>query len=141
MPRDMVVLIDKREQKPWKCFRRFAFATLKTGDYSIAGMERKVCIERKGSVTEFVLNLGKDWGRFERELKRMQGFAIKILVLEFSLSQLLRGSKYSILQPATILGKLSLIMADMQIPTFFVGSDARKVMPHILYRIWARKGR
>ena len=32
---------------------------LDTGDYSIQGMEDKVCIERKGCVEELAINLGQ----------------------------------------------------------------------------------
>tara|TARA_R100001244_G_scaffold131813_1_gene105868 strand:- start:535 stop:1044 length:510 start_codon:yes stop_codon:yes gene_type:complete len=62
---------------------------LDTGDYSIAGMEDKVCIERKASVVEFANNVGHDQVRFLNEIERMKSFPYKFIVFEFSLSDLM----------------------------------------------------
>ena len=62
---------------------------LDTGDYSIEGLEDKVCIERKGRISELAINLGKDKHRFMREIKRMKEFPFKFLVLEFSLEDVM----------------------------------------------------
>lgn len=61
---------------------------LDTGDYSLAGMENSVCIERKGSVTEWAGNILE--ARFVRELERMAGFQYKYIVLEFTAGDLIR---------------------------------------------------
>ena len=80
------VVIDTREQVGWS----FANSTLidnlisqklDTGDYAIAGLEDKLCIERKKSVSELASNLTDD--RFTRELERMAKFSYKFLLLEF----------------------------------------------------------
>ena len=62
---------------------------LDTGDYSIEGLEDKVCIERKGRISELAINLGKDKHRFMREIERMKEFPFKFLVLEFSLEDVM----------------------------------------------------
>ena len=62
---------------------------LETGDYSIEGMEDRICIERKASPSEIAINVGIDSKRFEKELERMKKFEFKYLVFEFSLSSLL----------------------------------------------------
>ena len=62
---------------------------LDTGDYSIEGLEDKVCIERKASVVELANNVGVSRRRFEAEIDRMQEFPHKFLVLEFSLTDLM----------------------------------------------------
>jgi hypothetical protein len=62
---------------------------LETGDYSIEGLEDKLCIERKGRLSELAINLGKDKYRFMSEIERMKKFPFKFLVLEFSLQDLL----------------------------------------------------
>ena len=62
---------------------------LDTGDYSIEGLEDKVCIERKGRISELAINLGKDKHRFMREIERMKGFPFKFLILEFSLEDVM----------------------------------------------------
>ena len=62
---------------------------LDTGDYSLEGLEDKVCIERKASVSELAINLGKDKKRFMAEVERMKEFPHKFLILEFSLTDLM----------------------------------------------------
>jgi len=61
---------------------------LDTGDYSILGLEDKLCIERKGCVEELAVNLGQKKYAFLDEIARMQSFPHKFLVLEFSLEDL-----------------------------------------------------
>jgi len=62
---------------------------LDTGDYSLEGLEDKVCIERKASVAEFAKNAGQDQYRFMQEIERMKEFPHRFIVLEFSLSDLM----------------------------------------------------
>ena len=62
---------------------------LDTGDYSLKGLEDKLCIERKARVVEFANNVGHDQARFLREIERMSSFPYKFIVLEFSLSDLM----------------------------------------------------
>lgn len=60
---------------------------LDTGDYTLLGYENEVCVERKKTVAEFATNINED--RFERELDRMNNFALPYIVCEFSLTQVL----------------------------------------------------
>ncbi len=62
---------------------------LDTGDYSLVGLEDKLCIERKGSISELAINLGKDKHRFMDEIKRMKDFAFKFIILEFTLEDVM----------------------------------------------------
>jgi ERCC4-type nuclease len=57
-------------------------STMKTGDYTLNGYETTVCIERKGTITEFAGNICQK--RFWRELERMKDFAYAALILEFT---------------------------------------------------------
>jgi ERCC4-type nuclease len=61
---------------------------LDTGDYTIQGLEDKVCIERKSSVEELAINLGQKKYAFLDEIERMKNFEHKFLVLEFTLEDL-----------------------------------------------------
>jgi hypothetical protein len=61
--------------------------TLKTGDYTIEGMEDRFTIERKGTVGELAQNLFQD--RFRRELDRMEQCEHAYLVLEFSVADVM----------------------------------------------------
>jgi ERCC4-type nuclease len=62
---------------------------LDTGDYSLEGLEDKVCIERKASVVEFANNIGHDSVRFGKEIERIKEFPHRFIILEFSLSDLM----------------------------------------------------
>lgn len=62
---------------------------LDTGDYSIEGLEDKLCIERKASVTEFANNIGQDKIRFMQEIERMKTFKYRFMIFEFSLSDVM----------------------------------------------------
>lgn len=81
------VIRDTREQSGWvfaetnDCVGTVV-DTLKTGDYSLRGIEHLFTIERKGKCQEFAQNITQD--RFERELERMDSFAHPFLFLEFS---------------------------------------------------------
>jgi len=63
-------------------------ATLRTGDYSIRGLEDVVCIERKASAIELAQNLFVEVDRFRRELERMESFRFAVVACEFSLVEL-----------------------------------------------------
>jgi ERCC4-type nuclease len=85
---DFTVIKDTREQDGY-FFSKFNTCAgmvehkLDTGDYSIAGLEDKICVERKGCVEELAQNLGS-------KKERMESFPHKYLVLEFSLEELLK---------------------------------------------------
>jgi hypothetical protein len=77
--------------------------TMKTGDYTLRGFEKILCIERKGAISEFANNLTES--RFERELERMQNFPVAILLLEFDYESLMtwpQSSTMSKFQQSTI---------------------------------------
>ncbi|MDD2967544.1 MAG: ERCC4 domain-containing protein [Desulfovibrionaceae bacterium] len=70
----MRVIIDSREQSPFafhneKYGVEKAVGTLSIGDYSLAGLEDHIAVERK-SLPDLVLCLGRERDRFERELQR-----------------------------------------------------------------------
>lgn len=89
-----LVLKDTREKDGWNfpesetCLGT-KIATIKTGDYSIQGYEKKLCIERKKSPEELAANLGKNKKRFDNEIDRMRDFEHAFIICEFSLSSLL----------------------------------------------------
>lgn len=61
--------------------------SLPTADYTLVGFEHILCIERKGTITEFVGNLVSSV--FEAELKRMSEFPLPYLILEFGMTQVM----------------------------------------------------
>lgn len=85
------VIKDTREQDGWffspydKC-EGMEVGTLHTGDYTLKGFEEVVCVERKASVTEIAMNLGRKKKAFYDEMERMKDYHFRFLVLEFSAS-------------------------------------------------------
>jgi hypothetical protein len=82
------IIVDTKEQQPWTfeningdIIDNIIHHNLDTGDYTIAGFEETLCIERKKSVAELAKNITE--ARFERELERMYEFRHKFLILEF----------------------------------------------------------
>jgi hypothetical protein len=69
-----------------------AVKTLRTGDYTLAGYEDVLAVERKGSVCEFVGNItqkGK-WANFKDELERLEVYPAAFVVCEFTLDDVMR---------------------------------------------------
>lgn len=60
---------------------------LKTGDYTILGYEDDFIIDRKGSISEFAGNIYQ--ARFLAELERMRTFRVAIVLLEFTLDDVM----------------------------------------------------
>lgn len=106
------VIIDTREQFP------LAFSSSKisnvvtkkldTGDYSIVGLEDKLSIERKGSVTEFYGNVTQK--RFWNEMERMKNYKYRFIVFEFSVSDV-EMFPYNAKLPKSVLSKLKVSSA------------------------------
>lgn len=97
-----VVIVDSREQSPFLFTGIEAegkdagrplvvdtqVAGLKTGDYSIAGLESQLSIERK-SVGDFFGSIGGDRPRFEREMERLAELDFAAVVIEGDWRELL----------------------------------------------------
>ena len=85
------VCIDTQEKKPWtfssSIIEGIDFVHLKTGDYTIAGLENILCIGRKRSVTELAQNIHEE--RFFKELERMQAIPYRYILLESSLQHVI----------------------------------------------------
>ena len=103
-----VVLVDTREQLPYTFAGLRADAnegggpltvqtvrtTLQTGDYSIAGYQELVCVERKTAADVFAtLTVGRK--RFRAEIERMRNFSAAWIVIEAELSDLCKGVPFA----------------------------------------------
>jgi ERCC4-type nuclease len=143
---NFTIIIDTREQQPWE-FEHYTTASkkLETGDYSIKGLENLFTIERKKSVSEIANNISEN--RFDKELKRLEQYSYKFLLLEFSLQDILDypiGSsvpkkmweKLKITNKY-ILKYLTQISINYNIQTFFCGnkSNAEEMAISIIKRI------
>lgn len=118
-----VVVVDTREQTPL-IFSRLSskVSTLTTGDYSFAGGEQHLAIERK-SIPDFVACcMGQNRDRFFRELHRMRGFAFRRLLVIGTRHEIETGQYRSAIKPRSVLATLSTIEARFDVPVFFASS-------------------
>ena len=91
---DFKVIKDTREQQgyffgTYKNCAGMIDQKLDTGDYTIEGLEDKICIERKASVEEIAVNLGQKKYAFMEEINRMAPYKHKFLILEFNVEDVL----------------------------------------------------
>jgi DNA excision repair protein ERCC-4 len=93
---------------------------LRTGDYSIAGFEDQVAIERK-NIDDLVGCLGKQRDRFERELQRAQDFEFFAVIVEASYFELTEGIYRSRLHPNSGVESVSAFEVRYKIPFLFCG--------------------
>ena len=100
---DHIVIIDSREQKPLK-FKMFETEVkgMKTGDYTVKGMEDLICIERK-SKSDLISTLTQKINRerFKREIDRMKPFKYKCVVVESDMIKLWVQSRFSKATPSS----------------------------------------
>lgn len=110
------VLIDTRE-KAWYSFANLVAdkadgggpfnvpirrVTLQSGDYSLAGYEGLVAVERK-SLSDAYSTLGQGRDRFERELNRLNGFDFAAVVIEAGWDEILHDPPpHTEVQPKTV---------------------------------------
>jgi ERCC4-type nuclease len=113
--RPYTLLIDTREQAAWDfkgmqadmkdgggtIILKTKRAGLKTGDYSIEGLEDQVAIERK-SLEDFFHCVGSDRSRFENQLERLNALPCGRMVIEADWERMLRGCPNSKLKPKTV---------------------------------------
>lgn len=88
---DFTIIIDSREQYPYTFQNikpeppKTIVKGLPTGDYSIDGLQEKICIERK-SLADLFGSVGTGRQRFEREMQRMSEFDYAALIIESPLA-------------------------------------------------------
>lgn len=90
-PENLIAICDNREQLPLdltpiKTIR----GTLTTADYSLAGLENRIAIERK-SLPDFLACVGRERERFEREIQRMLGYECRAIVIETTWAEIEAG--------------------------------------------------
>ncbi len=116
------MLIDTREQRAWEFpGRETARVALAAGDYSLAGYESRLAVERK-SLGDWVNTVMHDWLRFRKELNRLSGYEVACVVVEADLADVLAGRYESDAEPAAVLGRANGVFLDHGIPVFFWGA-------------------
>ena len=124
------IVIDSREQLPFSfkghaCYEgtKVSRGSLATGDYSLAGLESLVAVERK-SLPDLVMCLGKERERFVRELERGRALEAFAVICEGDLQSLVHGQYRSLLNPHSACQSVAAFMARLNIPFFFAGDRA-----------------
>lgn len=123
----MKIIVDSREQAPFLfAGPRYAgtvvgTGTLATGDYSLAGMENVVAVERK-SLDDLVGCLTSGRERFERELVRARGLDSFAVVVEASWDDLASGTFRSRMNPHAACQSVLAFQVRYRIPFLFCGS-------------------
>ena len=117
----MKILIDTREQKPYSFETEAVTGTLATGDYSIAGLQDHIAIERK-TIDDLIGCLSKGRDRFERELFRGKSLDYFALVVEADLSDIAKGAYRSKMLPRAVLQSLMAFSIRYKMPIWFVGN-------------------
>jgi DNA excision repair protein ERCC-4 len=139
--KDLTIAIDTREQRPFTFESvsprpETAITTLETGDYSLCGYEKKICVERK-SLPDLFGSCGKGRPRFENEIVRMAEFDYAAIVAECDWQSILRcPPRRSQLLPKTILA--SVIAWEQRFGIHFWACPNRAFAEKITYRILER---
>ncbi len=114
------VVVDTREKEPYvfqnelQVIRR----ALPAGDYSLAGFETRIAVERK-TLDDFVSTVIRGRKRFFKELRLLSDYDTSCVVVEANLRDILTGTYRSGAHPNAVLGTLLSIVIDFRIPVFF----------------------
>src|SRR5512138_3703094 len=113
-----IIVVDTREQEPYgfQCgglhvVRR----ALPAGDYSLAGYEQSVAVERK-TLDDFVSTVIRHRSRFSKELRILSKYDAACVVVEANLRDILIGGYRSGAHPNAVLGTLFSIVVDFRVP-------------------------
>lgn len=133
-----VVLIDSREKLPldFSSDVDVERCTLPTGDYSVRGCTDIVAIERK-SLADLVGCVGRDRDRFEEELRRLEAYPIRVLVIEASVLDVESHAYRSQVKPQSVLGSCVSWQIDHGIPVLWAGNAqlAARMVEKMLVRV------
>jgi len=133
---ELVIVTDTREQRPYR-FSKSITKTLKTGDYSIVGLEDQVAIERK-SKEDAYSSLSHGRARFERELERLSHLDYAAVVVESSLKDFLEAPPFSRMNPRSATNSIVAWSVKYKVCVFF--ADDRRhgnaLVKQLLSKYW-----
>lgn len=123
----MKIICDTREQAPFdfdKYECEVATGTLNTGDYSLAGLEDRVAVERKSLDDLMGCLVGDGRERFERELARARGLDSFAVVVEASFQDMAEGRYRSRMKPHAALQSVLAFQVRYGVPFVWAGNRA-----------------
>jgi ERCC4-type nuclease len=142
MPEKLTVVVDTREQEPYS-FPPERFQTLRhalpAGDYSLAGLEHEVAVERK-TAEDFVHTVIRERDRFRKELLKLSEYPRACVVVEAGMDDILSGAYRSGAHPASVIGAAVSIIIDYGIPVYFCSNRqcSRRFVEEYLLRYHRR---
>jgi DNA excision repair protein ERCC-4 len=125
------LIIDSMEQKPysfrpfWKWFAEIERRRLPIGDYSIAGLEDKLAVERKS--LQDLFNCCSPYGSreaFLRTCERLSKLEFAALLIEGSIRKILRSTEYSSMHPNAVFGTIQALAVRWGIQPWFAPTRA-----------------
>ena len=131
-------VVDTREQAPYSFDRPVEVRGLKTGDYSIVGLEDIFAVERK-EINDFVGCCGNSRERFERELSRSEGMRRLWVVIEGTLRDISSGRFRSMISAESVLGSIASWENRFDAVRFVFASDretGKRFTEKLLLRAW-----
>jgi ERCC4-type nuclease len=120
----VTIIIDTREQEGYSFDPRLAATVrraLPAGDYSVAGMENTVAVERK-SLDDFVSTVIHSRARFRKELRKLAEYRAACVVVEAGLLEVMLHRYRGDAHPNAVVGNALSIILDFRIPVFFCSS-------------------
>jgi len=123
----LTIIVDTREQTPWSFSGygdvRVITAGLKSGDYSLAGHEHRIALERK-SLPDLVGSLSTGRARFEREMERLAAMEFAAVLVEASAQDIVQHNYRSAMNPASVMQSIFAWTVRHRVPFLFCGSRA-----------------
>lgn len=133
------IIIDTREQRPWRFTGPSRRATVATGaDYTLEGAETEIGIERK-SLEDLVGSITAGKERFARSIAALKTRRWRCVIVESSISCVIGGMYRSRISPSAVLGAVCAICAD-GVPVYFNddAGHAAQFAERWLLKCWQR---
>ncbi|MDK9699078.1 MAG: hypothetical protein OEM52_02860 [bacterium] len=136
------IIVDTREQHPFE-FDPVRVETIRmalsAGDYSLAGFEPMVSVERK-SLEDYISSVIKSQQRFLREVEKLAAMPYKCVVVEGDLVDIQQHRYHSGVHPSAVLGATMMLLVDFGVPVLFCSNRqiACAVTEAFLLRAWKR---
>lgn len=123
-PEHIIAIRDSREQKPLDLAPlKVRAGTLQTGDYSVAGLEHVIAIERK-ELSDLIQCVTRERERFEKEMQRLLAYPCRAIVVEADWSTIELKQYRSQAHPNSVMGSLMSWIAQ-GVPIIMIGDRAR----------------
>lgn len=146
-PPDFTLIVDTREQRPFN-FTKYPVevqrAKLDAGDYSIAGHEHQIALERK-SMADLVSTVTVGHKRFKKEIERSLGYAYFGIIVEEPFTMLLhdayKGAKHNKTAGEVVAKIVNAIRVKYNVDVMFCmdEAEAASLTYHILASYWRNR--